>query len=84
VRAQCAAYSFIMSNWSRWIHFHSVPGYTGASDRGITAKNIKNLSIPISTNIRLIKVLVWPVATYGCENWTLRKNEEIRLDAFEM
>jgi len=28
--------------------------------------------------------LVWPVATYGCKSWTLRKNEEARLDAFEM
>jgi len=27
---------------------------------------------------------VWPVATYGCESWTVRKNEETRLDAFEM
>jgi len=27
---------------------------------------------------------VWPVAIYGCESWTLRKNEETRLDAFEM
>ena len=31
-----------------------------------------------------MKALVWPVATYGCESWTLRKNEETRLDAFEM
>jgi len=31
-----------------------------------------------------MKSLVWPVATYGCESWTLRKNEETRLDAFEM
>jgi len=28
--------------------------------------------------------LVWPVAMYGCERWTLRKNEETRLDAFEI
>jgi len=28
--------------------------------------------------------IVWPVATYGCESWTLRKNEETRLGAFEM
>ena len=41
-------------------------------------------SIPISTKIRLMKALVWPVATYGCESWTLRKNEETRLDAFVM
>jgi len=31
-----------------------------------------------------MKALVWPVATYGCESWTLKKNEETRLDAFEM
>ena len=30
-----------------------------------------------------MKALVWPVATYGCESWTLRKNEETRLDAIE-
>jgi len=44
----------------------------------------KSHSIPISIKIRLMKALVWPVATYGCESWTLRKNEETRLDAFEM
>jgi len=46
----------------------------------------KSHSIPISTKIglRLMKALVWPVATYGCESWTLRKNEETRTDAFEM
>ena len=32
----------------------------------------------------LLLALVWPVATYGCESWTLGKNEETRLDAFEM
>ena len=31
-----------------------------------------------------MKALVWPVATYGCESWTLGNNEETRLDAFEM
>ena len=31
-----------------------------------------------------MKALVWLVATYVCESWTLRKNEETRLDAFEM
>jgi len=30
------------------------------------------------------KTLVWPIAMYGCESWTFRKNEERRLDAFEM
>jgi len=30
------------------------------------------------------KALAWPVATYGCESWTFRKNEETHLDTFEM
>jgi len=34
--------------------------------------------------IPLMKALLWPVATYGCESWTLRKNEETRVDTFEM
>jgi len=44
----------------------------------------KNHSIPISTKMRLMKALVWPVATHSCESWTLKKNEETRLDDFEM
>ena len=44
----------------------------------------KSHSILISTKIQLIKVLVWPVAAYGSRSWTLRKNKETRLDAFEM
>ena len=31
-----------------------------------------------------MKALVWPVAMYGCESWTLKKNEETRLDDFEI
>jgi len=55
-----------------------------ADDKGITAeKNAENHSKPISTKIRLMKTLVWHVATYCCESWTLRKNEETRIDAFE-
>jgi len=30
-----------------------------------------------------MKAIAWPVVMYGCESWTLRKNEEICLDAFE-
>ena len=38
----------------------------------------------ISTKTRLMKTLVWPLATYGSESWTHRKNDKTRLDAFEM
>ena len=32
----------------------------------------------------LVKILVWPVVPYGCETWTMRKEEINRLNAFEM
>jgi len=31
-----------------------------------------------------MKALLWPVAMYGCESWTFRKNEETRLDTFKI
>ena len=33
---------------------------------------------------RMVKVLVWPVAIYGCETWTLKKEEKDKLEALEM
>jgi len=54
----------------------------GHSDNQHT--NIQLHTYRLSTKIRLMKALVWRVATYGCESWTVRKNEETRLDAYEM
>jgi len=36
--------------------------------------------IKLTTKIRLLKPLVWPVATYGCESWTIKKRDEERID----
>ena len=55
-----------------------------AGARGSTAEDMEKSEHTVSTKMRLMKALVWPVATYGCESWTLRKDEETRLDAFEM
>ena len=41
-------------------------------------------ALHVSTKKRLVKALTWPVATYGCEAWTLRKEDEKRIEAFEM
>jgi len=41
-------------------------------------------NIDIKTKIRLWKTLVWSVATFGCETWTLKKADEDRISAFEM
>ena len=58
-----------------------------AGDQSITSENMEksqHTNFNEDMIMRLMKVLVWPVETYGCESWTLRKNEETRLDGFEM
>jgi len=36
------------------------------------------------TKVRIMRALVWPVATYGCELWTLKASDKKRIAAFEM
>ena len=38
----------------------------------------------MSTKVRLVKAMVFPVVMYGCESWTVKKAEHQRLDAFEL
>ena len=38
----------------------------------------------MSTKIRLVKAIVFPVVMYGCESWTIKKAEHRRIDAFEL
>ena len=44
----------------------------------------KSREITLPTKIRLVKVMVFPVVMYGCENWTVKKAERRRIDAFEL
>ena len=39
--------------------------------------------ITLSTKVRLVKAMVFPVVMYGCESWTIKKAERQRIDAFE-
>ena len=41
----------------------------------------KSRDITLSTNVRLVKATVFPVAMYGCESWTVKKAECQRIDA---
>ena len=36
------------------------------------------------TKVRVVKAMVFPVVMYGCESWTIKKAECIRIDAFEL
>ena len=45
---------------------------------------VKSRDITLPTKVRLVKAIVFPVVTYGCERWTLKKAELRRIDAFEV
>ena len=45
---------------------------------------LKCRDITLSTNVCLIKAMVFPVVMYGCESWTIKKAERRRIDAFEL
>ena len=45
---------------------------------------LKSRDITLSTKVRLVKAMVFPVVTYGCESWTIKKAECQRIDAFEL
>ena len=44
----------------------------------------KSRDITLLTKVRLVKAMVFPVVMYGCENWTIKKAERQRIDAFEL
>ena len=44
----------------------------------------KSRNITLPTKVRLVKAMVFPVVTYGCESWTVKKAEHQRIDAFEL
>ena len=45
---------------------------------------LKSRDITLPTKVLLVKAMVFPVVTYGCESWTVRKAERRRIDAFEL
>ena len=44
---------------------------------------LKSRDITLPTKVHLVKVMVFPVVLYGCENWTIKKAEHRRTDGFE-
>ena len=45
---------------------------------------LKSRDITLPTKVRLVKAMVFPVAMYECESWTVKKAESRRIDAFEL
>ena len=45
---------------------------------------LKSRDIALPTKFHLVKATVFPIVTYGCENWTMKKAECRGIDAFEL
>ena len=45
---------------------------------------LKSRDITLPTKVHLVKAMVFPVVMHGCENWTVKKAERRRIDAFEL
>ena len=45
---------------------------------------LKSRDITLPTKVQIVKAMVFPVVTYGCESWTMKKAECWRIDAFEL
>ena len=45
---------------------------------------LRSRDITLPTKVHLVKAMVFPVVMYGCESWTIKKDEHQRIDAFEL
>ena len=45
---------------------------------------LKGRDTTLPKKVRLVKAMVFPVVMYGCESWTVKKAEHLRIDAFEL
>ena len=45
---------------------------------------LKSRDITLPTKVCLVKAMIFPVVTYGCKSWTIKKAECQRIDAFEL
>ena len=45
---------------------------------------LKSRDVTLPTKVHPVKAVVFPVVTYGCESWTIKKAEHQRIDAFEL
>ena len=45
---------------------------------------LKSRDIILPTKVHLVKAMIFPVVTYGCESWTIKKAKRQRIDTFEL
>ena len=65
---------------------HEIKRYLLLGEKAMTNLDsiLKSRDITLSTKVRLVKAMVFPVVMYGCESWTVKKAERQIIDAFEL
>ena len=65
---------------------HEIKRHLLLGKKGMTNLDsiLKSRDITLSTKVRLVKAMVFPVVMYGCESWSIQKAERRRIDAFEL
>ena len=63
---------------------HEIKSHLLLGRKAMTNLNsiLKSRDIVLSTNVHLVKAMVFPVVMYGCKSWTIKKAKCLRIDAF--
>ena len=56
----------------------------GRKDKTDLDSMLKSRDITFPTKVCVVKVMVFPVVIYGCESWTIKKDEHRRIDTFKL
>ena len=69
------------SNWS-----HEIKRYLLLGRKAMTnlESSLKSRAITLPIKVHRVKAVVFPVVTFGCESWSIKKTEHRRTDAFEL
>ena len=75
-----------LQNHCRWYCSHEIKRHLLLGKKAMTNLDsiLKSRDITLSTEVHLVKSIVFPVVMYGCESWTIKKAEHWRIDAFEL
>ena len=65
---------------------HEIKGHLLLGKKALTnvESTLKSRDITLPTKVCLVKAMVFLVVMYGCESWTIKKAEHLRIDAFEL
>ena len=79
-------YFFGLQNHCRWWLRHDIRRCLFLGRKVLTNLDrvLKSRDITLLTNVHLVKAVVFPVIMYGCESWTIKRAECLRIDAFEL